>query len=142
MPRPRIRFATGLILIAMAATACGCASSEFESDVAGTVTLDGQPVGPGTVVFVPPDKASNPPTGTVQVNGTYFLKSNRARGLHPGHYTVSVSILHQDPIPPGQRSTVPAKLVSPKKYSDPATSGLEYDVKRGKNTIDIELSSK
>jgi hypothetical protein len=123
-------------------SAGGCSRSEFEADVAGKVTLDGASVGPGTVVFVPSDGASNPATGTVQVNGEYFLKSNRIRGLPPGHYKAAVSIIHQDPVPAGERSTVPAKLVSPAKYADPATSGLEFDVDPGENTLNIDLSSK
>jgi hypothetical protein len=126
----------------MLLSAASCTQSEFEADVAGKVTLDGAPVGPGTVVFVASDAASNPSTGTVQVDGNYFLKSNRIRGLRPGHYKATVSIIHQDPVPPGHRSTVPPKLVSPAKYADPATSGLEFDVASGENTIDIELSSK
>jgi hypothetical protein len=142
MSRWALSLAPGVWLLAIAAIVCGCSSSEFQSDVSGTVTLDGQPVGPGTVVFAPPEKGSNPATGTVQVDGSYFLKSNRTRGLHPGHYRASVSITHQDPIPAGQRSTVPAKLISPQKYSEPATSGLEFDVAPGTQTIDLQLSSK
>jgi hypothetical protein len=36
----------------------------------------------------------------------------------------------------------PAKLVTPQKYADTETSGLQYTVAPGDNTIDIELSSK
>ena len=35
-----------------------------------------------------------------------------------------------------------AKLVTPQKYADTKTSGLEFDVASGNNTIDIPLSSK
>jgi hypothetical protein len=132
------RLLWGLTLISVG----GCSQPEFEADVAGNVTLDGAAVGPGTVVFVPSDGVSNPPTGTVQINGEYFLKSNRIRGLPPGHYKAAVSIIHQDPVPAGERSTVPAKLVSPAKYADPAISGLEFDVEPGENIINIDLSSK
>jgi hypothetical protein len=142
MSRSLIQLARRYAFASIALLVCGCSSSEFGSDVSGRVTLDGQPVGPGTVVFAPPEKTTNPATGTVLVDGSYFLKSNRIRGLPPGHYKVSVSIIHQDPVPPGQRGTAPPKLVSPAKYSDPATSGLEYDVQRGTNTINLELASK
>jgi hypothetical protein len=142
MTRYSTKFWRWLLLSLFIVSIGGCSSSEFEADVSGRVTLDGEAVGPGTIVFVPADSSSNPPTGTVQVDGSYFLKSNRIRGLQPGHYKVSVSIIHQDPVPPGERGTVPAKLISPLKYSDPATSGLEYDVAPGNNAIDIELTSK
>jgi hypothetical protein len=130
-------------LVALAAfCAAGCSSSEFESDVSGTVTLDGSPVGPGTVVFAPTDDKSNPATGLVEVDGDYFLRSNRIRGLPPGHYKVSVSVVHYDPVAAGQRSTKPGKQITPRKYADPSTSGLEYDVEPGNNSIDIDLTSK
>lgn len=36
---------------------------------------------------------------------------------------------------------VEPKLTTPQKYSDIITSGLEYEVTVGQNSIDIELSS-
>ena len=43
---------------------------------------------------------------------------------------------------PGERSYVVAKSRIPEKYSNVETSGLEFDVESGSNTIDIPLSSK
>jgi hypothetical protein len=133
---------SGAVLLLVLSAASGCSNSGMESRVAGTIKLDGQAVGPGVAMFMPPDGKSNPAQGAIQPNGSYFLKTNREEGLHAGAYKVSVMVLDQPPVNPGERSNVPAKLVTPKKYSDPATSGLEYTVKPGKNTIDIELSSK
>jgi len=36
----------------------------------------------------------------------------------------------------------PGKLLIPEKYEQSTSSGLEYEVTPGKNTIDIELTSK
>jgi hypothetical protein len=129
----------GLLLLFAAP---GCSNSAMESQVSGVVTLDGQPVGPGTVVFVRTEGGGNPADGAIQIDGKYFLKTSRDVGLHPGEYKASVVILDQPPVKTGERSMTPAKLVSPKRYSDAETSGLEYEVKSGKNTIDIELFSK
>jgi hypothetical protein len=114
----------------------------MESQVSGVVSLDGRQVGPGTVVFIRAEGGGNPADGAIQIDGRYFLKTSREVGLHPGKYKASVVILDQPPVKTGERSMTPAKLVAPKKYSDAATSGLEYEVNAGKNKIDIELSSK
>jgi hypothetical protein len=119
----------------------GCGSGA-ESEVSGTVTLDGKKVGPGVIVFAPTDGTSNPADGAIQPNGSYFLRTSREVGLKTGKYRVSVSVLDQPPVLPGSRSMEPAKLVTPQKYADPSTSGLEYDVAAGSNTIDIELTSQ
>jgi hypothetical protein len=130
------------MLALVAAASVGCGGDGMESTVSGRVTLDGKPVGPGTVVFAPAAGEQNPATGTIQVDGTYVLKSNRTAGLPTGRYKASVSVFDQAPVAPGERSYEQAKLVTPQKYADPSTSELEYDVKPGDNTIDIELKSE
>jgi hypothetical protein len=114
----------------------------MESQVNGTVTLDGRPVGPGVAMFIPADGKSNPAQGAIMPDGAYSLKTNRDVGLHAGTYKVSVMVLDQPEVKPGERSNVPAKIVTPQKYADASTSGLTYEVKPGKNAIDIPLSSK
>jgi hypothetical protein len=126
-------------LVALAALV-GCGGGA-ESEVAGTVTLDGRPVGPGVVVFAPIDGTSNPADGAIQLDGSYFLKTSREMGLKAGKYKVSVQVLDQPEVKPGERSMVAAKLVTPEKYADVTTSGLEYDVVPGHNTINIDLES-
>ncbi|RIK75970.1 MAG: hypothetical protein DCC67_14525 [Planctomycetota bacterium] len=129
-------------VFALLVVAAGCSGSSFESQVEGTVTLDGERVGPGTVVFAPADGKSNPADGAIQLDGSYFLKTSRELGLKPGVYKASVTVFDQPEIKPGERSMTPAKMVTPPKYADPATSGLEFTVKPGQNTIDIGLTSK
>jgi hypothetical protein len=129
------------ILLASLLATVGCGGAGMESEVSGTVRLDGQPVGPGAVVFAPLDGQSNPADGAIQMDGSYFLKTSREVGLKPGDYKVSVSVFDQPEVKPGERSMTPAKLVTPQKYADTETSGLQYTVEPGENTIDIELSS-
>jgi hypothetical protein len=134
---PRLAVATLLAIVA----SVGCSGSGLESEVSGTVTLDGRPIGPGSVVFSPVEGTSDPADGAIQLDGSYSLKTSRDVGLHPGQYRASVSVFDQPEVKPGERGMTPAKLVTPEKYSDPSTSGLEYAVEPGKQKIDIELNS-
>jgi len=136
-----LKFLQAATLAALAVCA-SCSRSGMEAEVSGQVTLDGQPVGPGAVVFAPIDGQSNPADGAIQLDGSYFLKTSREVGLKPGKYKASVSVFDQPEVKPGERSMIPAKLATPQKYSDTETSGLEYMVDPGSNNIDIELTSK
>jgi hypothetical protein len=109
--------------------------------VSGTVTLNGQPIGPGFLVFVPESGDRNPANGAIQPDGRYELKTANTAGLHPGKYKVSVTILDQPDVPPGERSYEVAKSRIPTMYNDINSSGLEFEVEPGSNSIDIALSS-
>jgi hypothetical protein len=119
----------------------GC-SGNFASEVSGTVTMDGNPIGPGFLVFAAVDGDTNPANGAIQPDGSYQLKTANTRGLNPGKYRVSVTILDQPDVPPGERSYIVAKSRIPVKYNDMSTSGLEFDVAPGRNSIDIALASQ
>jgi hypothetical protein len=124
------------------AFALGCSGGDFESSVSGTVTLDGKAIGPGFLVFAPVTGNTNPANGAIQTDGRYELKTANTDGLRAGKYKVSVTVLDQPDVPPGERSYVVAKSRIPEKYSNVETSGLKFDVESGSNTIDIPLSSK
>jgi hypothetical protein len=132
-------FACPVLVVALAALA-GCGGAE--STVTGTVTLDGQPVGPGVIVFASAGGASNPSDGAIQVDGSYFLRTGREEGLTPGDYHVGVTVLDQPAVKPGERSMEVAKYITPQKYAEPSTSGLQFTVEAGSNTIDVKLSSE
>jgi hypothetical protein len=119
----------------------GCGSG-LGADVEGVVHLDGKPIGPGVVVFAPIDGKDNPATGAIQSDGSYFMKTMRERGLRPGNYKVAVQI-HEIPtdLAYGERDMRPIKFRIPEKYTTVETSGLEFDVEDGSNTIDIPLTS-
>jgi hypothetical protein len=127
-------------MVCMAAWS-GCSGSGFESQVLGTVTLDGAPIGPGFLVFVPDSGDRNPANGAIQPDGSYELKTANTAGLHPGKYKVSVTILDQPDVPPGERSYEVARSRIPTKYNDVNSSGLEFGVESGSNSIDLPLST-
>ena len=123
--------------------ACGCTRSPYDGDVTGTVTLDGKAVGPGIIVFAPTSLEENPSRGNIDDGGRYYLITKHARGLNPGHYRVAVQVYEKgEPLAPGERRLEELEPIVPKKYLEPETSGLEFEVKPGGNTIDIELTSE
>jgi hypothetical protein len=119
----------------------GCSGTDLGAEVSGVVSLDGKPLESGSVVFAPADGVSNNATSAVNSDGTYQLVSNRAIGLMPGKYRVAVTMHEHVDVKPGERSMVMPKLLTPEKYADPSTSGLEYDVAPGSQTIDLALTS-
>jgi hypothetical protein len=117
----------------------GCSRTSQEAEVSGTITLDGNAIGPGVVVFAPIE-GNSPATGTIQSDGSYMLMTSREAGLSSGKYRASVSVREMPAnVKPGDRPP-PGKLLIPVKYELSTTSGLEFEVAPGKNRIDIELT--
>jgi len=138
----RYTFHVGAFWLIVVVTLSGCSRSGFDSSVSGSVTLDGKTLGQGGVVFVPISESKNPSVGTIGRDGYYALKTANTPGLNSGKYRVTVSALDTPNPPPGVRDTTPAKQLVPEKYTNIKTSGIEYDVKSGSNTFNIDLSSK
>jgi hemoglobin len=89
--------------------------------VMGHVTYRGQPV-PGTITLTAKD--GTVVSGAIAEDGTYAVE-----GVKPGTYTATV-----------KASGDKAKAVSlPEKYGDPLKSGLTYEVKEGRQTLDVDL---
>jgi hypothetical protein len=120
----------------------GCRGSSMESEVSGTVTLDGKKLGPGTIVFAPVADGGKPATGSIESDGSYSMKTSRASGLAAGAYQVAVSIREMPQnVKRGDRPPL-GKLLIPEKYEDYRSSGLKYDVAPGRSTINVELISR
>lgn len=120
----------------------GCSQSPYSSTVSGTVTLDGAPIGPGVIQFLPSGQGGNPATGTIQVDGSYELKTSNAVGLNPGEYKVTIAVYDQPEVAPGERAAPgSAPLRTPEKYLSSTTTDLQFTVQDGSNAIDIPLSS-
>lgn len=137
---PRLLVAIGLPLIGLA-PGCGGGSQFPETvPVSGKVTYKGEPVPKGTVTFLS-DKGQ-PATGAIQPDGTYTLSTFAEKdGALPGHHQVQVIANDGDPtmMPGSSPGYKPPRDLVPKKYNNPATSGLTADVARGKPTIDFDL---
>lgn len=130
-----------LVFAALTLLVSGCSEGPFDADVSGKITLDGRPMPPGVVVFSAVEGKRNSSRGRIEEGGDYFLVTRHHRGIDPGDYRVSLQVFEKgDPPGPGERAPVLPPLV-PKRFLDPASSGLRYTVEPGSNRIDIEVES-
>src|SRR5438552_3939424 len=111
--------------------AAGCGGQQ--ASVAGTVTLDGQPLTTGAVVFHPVGEGPLA-YGQIDSAGKYALQSGGQSGLQPGEYLVTVSATTM-PSTVGTQEQ-PGKLLTPERYGDKARTDLRFTVKPGRNQID------
>jgi hypothetical protein len=113
---------------------CGCGTGKYP--VRGRVTLDdGTPLTRGMVVFESLDGTQGA-RGMIKPDGRYELSSAvPGDGVRPGRYRVLVSALDMSDVPDEQKT-----LAFDVKYTRFQTSGLEVEVKAGRNDVPIELS--
>lgn len=119
----------------------GC-GSEFGATVDGVVTLDGNPISPGLITFAPEEPGIAPAVSDLDPKGRFELTTNKKPGVKPGKYRVAIQAFRPPDVPEGQRTMKPSERLVPDKYFDINTSGLEFTVEPGNNTIPVELSSK
>jgi len=141
----------------------GCSKREvIETEyVEGVVTLDGQPVPDAVVTFVPVDRQQGiSATGRTDQEGRYKITAvglkggataKAGGGTLAGEYFVGVvkdetPSVSDEQIEEGSSSGLPrapeVKHIVPAKYNNPRTSGIKVTVKKGKNNIPIELTSR
>jgi hypothetical protein len=136
------RAALGVALAALIALA-GCQGGEKLIPVEGQVTVADEPLTSGTVVLRPDQARGNTslhePRGEIDSGGRYkVMTGSQTVGAPPGWYKVTVyatvKINPQDPYSA-------ERFLTNKKYADPATSGLEFEVKAGAppGTYDLKL---
>lgn len=120
----------------------GCSGGNLGAAVGGTVTLDGKTIGPGVIIYAPLGGKENPAVGTILPDGSYTVKTGGKRGLPVGTYKVCVQVFEQSPDrKPGERTMTPSKSLVPRKFTSVETSGMQYDIVAGSNTIDVAIAS-
>jgi hypothetical protein len=134
------------ICCSLGAFVVGCGASSTAAPVSGTITYKGKPVANAHVTFAPED-GTRPAEGQTDADGRFMLGTIAAGdGAKIGPHRVSVIARGPDRPPkpgevgsgmPGDR--MPGNPTIPTKYFAPDTSGLTYEVKRGRNTADFEL---
>ena len=107
---------------------CGGGGDQL-TPVEGKVTVNGAPLGTGSVSFHPDAAKGNStphiPVGNLDAHGNYKVMSATQEGAPLGWYEVTVSA--QEPIDPKNPYAPPKHLINP-KYSDLSNSGLEIEV--------------
>ena len=127
----------GALLLALT---FGCAGNKPKS-VSGKVTLDGELVKGGSIVFLPAEGDGTKGAAEI-VDGSYLIGADN--GLKPGKYRVEISWFK----PTGRKipsadpgfTTDETREVIPAKYN--ASSTLTAEIGAGENKHDFSLTSK
>jgi hypothetical protein len=139
----RIRSGTFLVALASAIAFVGCAKSVPRYPVEGTVKFRGKLI-PGAVVMFHPgsDTALRPHYAVTDDSGRYeVIDSASEDGLPAGSYLVTV--IWQELKKDGDEQLRTGRNLLPARYSNPATSELQFTVKpEPSNTFPIELTDK
>jgi hypothetical protein len=122
----RVRVAVPLLLSVLA----GCSSGEAELlPVKGRVLVDGEPARHGGVAFHPDGgvEGNHLPTGTIDAEGYYVLRTMNLPGAPRGRYRVLVFVQEQPP--PGQPTPSKPKALIHDKYFRAQTTDLVVEVR-------------
>lgn len=127
-----MKVALRVLIPAFALLGSGCGSKAPEvgpATVKGRVLLNGQPVAGGLVVFTPnAERGSSGKSVFAETgpDGSYALQLDRASAIPPGWYRISLA-------PPP--TLAPKAGAFPAKLARPDLSGLEREVKPGKDHV-------
>lgn len=135
--------------IALAAlVGCGGASSKYDANVQGSVTIDDELAHGGSVTFTPLKKGPTA-VGTIADDGSYSLRigqgdvgSPDSSEIPAGEYVVTAMITGT-PAPREPDAAAGPPPAGPKliadKYGSRDTSDLKFEVKQGPNIIVLKL---
>ena len=127
------RFRAGLVILVLAVGGCG--GGDW-GQLSGTVLLNGQPVGPGTITLEPIEADRAGAIASFGEDGKYAVMSRRKEGAPTGEYRVMVhggEGFGEETIGPKPKSKIPAR------YNSPSTTDLNVTIEPGENTVDFEL---
>jgi hypothetical protein len=128
-----VRQVLNIVLLFLA----GCGGS-LDSSISGLVTVDGEPLRMGRVIFHP--VAEGPTTyGTIDDNGRYSIRTGQLNGVMSGEYVVTVIATET---PQGPVGSSWGKLISPMRYTSQDTTDLKFTIQPGSNHIDLPLRSE
>ncbi|HZV03962.1 MAG TPA: carboxypeptidase-like regulatory domain-containing protein [Gemmataceae bacterium] len=127
--------AGGLLLLSS-----GCGFFENAGTITGTVRYKGEPLPEGSVSFV--NDKGKVVTATIDQSGRYA-----ASHVPTGSAKVTVQVVRADGPPPVSFGATPKSVQGtaavfkiPSRYGVPATSGLKWEVAKGKQQFDIDLT--
>jgi hypothetical protein len=152
MTKPNLfRGVLPLALVMTAVVAAGCSPGRPTIiPIRGSVTLDGKPVAQATVLFVPA-AGGVPGRGVTGPDGGFTLTTfAEGDGVIAGKHRVAVSKMKVTAVEATEDGMLPATVsgevrtiwVTPQKYADVATSGLEVHVSQGMEPVALALEAK
>jgi hypothetical protein len=117
----------------------GCGKGDW-GYLSGTVKLNGQPVGPGTITFEPTDSERAGSFASFGEDGQYtVISAGRKEGARVGEYRVLIqggSTFGEETVGPRPASKIPAR------YANPTTSDLKVTIESGSKTVDFDLQPR
>jgi hypothetical protein len=126
-----------LLILSAGLLASGCSGKTRDAEetgtVSGTLTLDDQPFSDGTVNFYNA-KDGTSGKGVLLDGGRFTIEDP----LPVGSYTVTVLPPEMTAPQIGVKVTV-AKAAIPDKYRSDRTTDLKVDVKKGENTVKLNM---
>jgi len=129
------------LMTGIVAAVVGCGSSNQVS-VQGRVTFEGQPVGPGSIVFLPDAGAEGTKVAAAIEDGKYQIGPER--GAASGNFRVEISWSKKTgrQIPSADPGIMmdETKEAMPSQFNSAST--LRREVKLGDNVHDFDLKSK
>ena len=119
----------------------GCGKADW-GYVSGVVTVDGRPVGPGTLVFEPSDEdRQNKPSalGYFDAEGRYeIVSAGHETGARTGAYRVVIMEGSPASLVDEGAAAVTTNTQIPARYTD-YDAGLTAEIKTGAQVIDFPL---
>jgi len=149
-----------LAILLLTLVLVGCGTKGLKTNyVEGIVTLDGKPLEGAFIQFIPAAADGKTASGLTDETGKYTLMSDGGgapdKGALAGDYIVTIAKQHVEERAPrvvrvdpaadprsGPRSESIVTLITPKQYSEQKTTTLKATVKKGKNKIPFEMTSK
>ena len=133
----RFTFVWLIVLCGCGLLLSGCAepggTQREMATVSGKVTLNGEPLDGGRVIFAHVEGPAA--AADIQSGGTYTVE------VAVGQTEVSIDHRAEPEQVPGAREgMMMGKSLVPEQYADANTSGLSLDVKSGKNEFNIEMT--
>jgi hypothetical protein len=127
------RLFLGIALCSVMLLVAGCGDGRPKRvPVSGRVTIDGQPLEYGFVQVMP--KGNRPASGPLDSQGRFSLTTfDEKDGCVLGKHPVAV-------IPNKSLNATTMKWFAPKKYNDPATSGLQLEVTGPRDDVEFKLT--
>ena len=131
-----------LLLSLLVLTGCGTAGVEGRGEVRGTVRLDGQRLAEGSILFRPTGGNSGPVTGGAIQDGTFHIPAKMGPPIGANRIEINAVKKTGRKIPappPGSGMIDELAEAIPSRYNEQST--LEWDIKQGKNVVDLDLDS-
>jgi hypothetical protein len=134
---------SSLPLLLFSITLVGC-NNRSEIEVAGTITIDHQPLANAEIQFIPADGSTNGGSARTNHNGQYRLSNNQGTmGLAAGEYKVVISKRlrpdRSDADPAAPRTDANSAESLPSIWSDDKQTTLTATITKEKRSYDFKL---